>query len=73
MQRQQPPTLFDKIVREPREKQNITQGPYKRSVASESGVCSWDWTNVRQRDINVIARFRYTLPLFFIYFTNEDG
>jgi hypothetical protein len=45
---------------------------YVLSLASESGVCSCAWTKVRQRETSSIACFRYTLPIFFIYLTNES-
>jgi len=47
-------------------------GHYFVSLASESGICSCTWTNVRQSEINSVACFRYTLPMSFIYLTNES-
>ena len=47
-------------------------GHYFLSLASEFGVCSCAWTNVRHREINSVACFRYTLPMFFMYRTNES-
>ena len=50
----------------------IIEGHYFLSMASEAGDCSWASTKVRQMEISSMACFRYALPIFFIYLTNES-
>ena len=50
----------------------MIEGHYLLSMASEAGVCFWTWTNRRQKETSSIACFRYALPIFFIYLTNES-
>ena len=63
--------LYQNIIRI-NEKMNIIEYQYVLSLASEARACFWAWTRSRQMEISSMACFRYGLPIFFIYLTNES-